>query len=522
MLDNAGRALVAISADTPLCLVPAMGNRHGLITGATGTGKTVTLQSLAETFSSLGVPVFLADVKGDLSGLARAGAPAGKLAERIEQLGLRQQGHTPLAFPVTFWDVFGQQGQPLRSTISEMGPLLLSRLLQLNEVQSGLLHLVFRVADDNGLLLLDMQDLRSMLQHVGEERERYRMVYGQISTTSIGAIQRALLRLEGEGGDRFFGEPALDIADLLHVDAAGRGNINILAADALMNAPQLYSCLLLWLLSELFENMPEVGDADKPRLVFFFDEAHLLFKDAPAALVEKIEQVVRLIRSRGVGVYFVSQNPADIPDAVLGQLGNRIQHALRAFTPREQKAVRAAAQSFRPNPAFEVEEAISQLGVGEALVSLLDTNGAPCVVERALIVPPQSQVGPLTEAERAAVLQTSVTAAKYAEELDRESACEILAARALMLQQAEAAVSQKKAADKAQQERLKEEARLAREARRQEREARQQERERAKNDILGNILGSVAKQTQRTITNTVGREIGKTVLRGILGGLFKR
>ena len=515
MLNIARQALVAVSAERPLCLVPGMGNRHGLITGATGTGKTVTLQTLAETFSALGVPVFLADVKGDLSGLAKAGLPEGKLAARIDALDLRRQGHVPQAFPVTFWDVFGRQGHPLRSTVSEMGPLLLARLLQLNEVQSGLLHLVFRVADDNGLLLLDMKDLRSMLQHVGEERERYRLRYGQISTASIGAIQRALLRLEEEGGDIFLGEPSLEIADLLCMDAAGRGHINILAADALINAPQLYSCLLLWLLSELFENMPEVGDTDKPRLVFFFDEAHLLFKDAPDALVEKIEQVVRLIRSRGVGVYFVSQNPADIPDTVLGQLGNRVQHALRAFTPREQRAVRAAAQSFRANPALDAEAVISQLGVGEALVSLLDADGIPCMVERALIAPPQSQVGALTAAERAALLQTSPLAAKYAVGADRESAHEILTARARMLQQAEAAVARKKIEDKAQRERLREEARLAREAHRQE-------RERAKNDILGNILGSLAKQTQRTVTNTVGREIGKSLLRGILGGLFKR
>lgn len=360
MLDQEKRALMALAGSREIFLEPRMGNRHGLVTGATGTGKTVTLQSMAETFSALGVPVFLADVKGDLSGLAKIGAPTGKVAERMAQLGLAARGFANQAFPVCFWDVFGKSGHPLRTTVSEMGPLLLSRLLNLNEVQSGIMHLVFRIADDAGLLLLDMKDLRSMVQHVGDERERYKNAYGQISTASVGAIQRGLLRLEEEGGDRFFGEPALDIMDLLQTDGQGRGVINILAADALMNAPRLYSSLLLWLLSELFERLPETGDADKPRLVFFFDEAHLLFDDAPPVLLQKIEQVVRLIRSRGVGVYFVSQNPADMPDSVLGQLGNRVQHALRAFTPREQKAVRAAAQSFRPNPAFDTVEAMGQ------------------------------------------------------------------------------------------------------------------------------------------------------------------
>ncbi|MDO5484125.1 MAG: DUF853 family protein, partial [Desulfovibrionaceae bacterium] len=502
MLDNRSQPLVAMSENRPLCLVPGMGNRHGLITGATGTGKTVTLQTLAESFSALGVPVFLADIKGDLSGLAKKGMPTGKVAARIDELGLRSMGYVNQAFPVTFWDVFGQAGQPLRTTVSDMGPLLLSRMLDLNEVQSALLHLVFRVADDNCLLLLDMKDLRSMLQHVGDERELYKTAYGQISTASIGAIQRALLRLEEEGGDRFFGEPALDIGDMLLLDGLGRGRINILAAEPLMNAPRLYSCLLLWLLSELFENLPEVGDTDKPRLVFFFDEAHLLFDDAPDALVEKIEQVTRLIRSRGVGVYFVSQNPADMPDTVLGQLGNRIQHALRAFTPREQKAVRAAAQAFRSNPAFTTGEVIGQLAVGEALVSFLDEGGAPHMVERALIIPPQSQVGPLSAPEREAVLQASSTAGKYTQSLDRESAYEHLMARARMLQQAEAAVAQKQAEARAEKVRLKEQAR-------QEREARRQQKAQAENDILGNILGSVAKQTRRTITNTIGREIGK-------------
>jgi len=513
VLDSNGQALIAMSPSAPLCLLPAMANRHGLITGATGTGKTVTLQTMAETFSSMGVPVFLADVKGDLSGLASAGTPAGKVAARIEELGLHGLGHASQAFPVTFWDVYGQKGQPLRTTVSEMGPLLLARLLDLNEIQSGLLHMVFRIADDAGLLLLDMKDLRSMVQHVADERQRYQTQYGQISPATAGAVQRALLRLEEEGGDRFFGEPALDLADMMRTDEQGRGQISILAADTLMHAPRLYSCLLLWLLLELFENLPEIGDTDKPRLVFFFDEAHLLFDDAPEALVDKIEQIARLIRSRGVGVYFVSQNPADMPDSVLGQLGNRVQHALRAFTPREQKAVRAAAQAFRPNPAFDTAEVIGQLAVGEALVSFLDEGGAPRMVERALIVPPQSQVGPISSSERAAIIQASPSAARYAQTVDRESAYELLTARAQMLQQAEVALARKKAAEQAEKDRLKEEQRL-------QREYRRQQKEQAQNDILGNILGSVTRQAQRTITNTVGREIGKSLLRGVLGGLL--
>lgn len=524
MLDKDRNALVAMAGSRELCILPAMGNRHGLITGATGTGKTVTLQSLAETFSALGVPVFMADVKGDLSGLARAGG-TGKAAERAAQLHLEALGYAPRSFPVCFWDVFGKSGHPLRTTVSEMGPLLLGRLLNLNDVQAGVLQLAFRIADDAGLLLLDMKDLRSMIQHVGEERDAYKTSYGQISTASVGAIQRALLRLEEEGGDVFFGEPALDIMDLLQTDADGRGIINILAAESLMNAPGLYSCVLLWLLSELFENLPETGDRDKPRLVFFFDEAHLLFDGISPALLQKIEQVTRLIRSRGVGIYFVSQNPADIPDSVLGQLGNRVQHALRAFTPREQKAVRAAAQAFRANPAFSTEEAIGQLGVGEALVSFLDDRGAPSMVERALVVPPESQVGPISAEERAAVMRRSLVAGVYDRAVDRESAYEILTARARERQAAEAAEAQRadaaRAVEAAERERRRQEAALRKtetEARR--REAAERKAQKGSGVDIGDIFGSVVKQTTRTVTTTVGREIGKTLLRGLLGGLF--
>ena len=412
----------------PLALLPALANRHGLITGATGTGKTVTLQVLAEGFSRIGVPTFVADVKGDLSGLAAPGSASPKLTERLTQLGL--DAPTWAASPVTFWDVFGEAGHPVRATISDMGPLLLSRLLSLNETQSGVLTLVFKVADDNGLLLLDLKDLRAMLQFAGEHGKRLKTEYGHVSAASVGAIQRALLALEAESGDQFFGEPMLDVQDLLQTGVDGRGMVNILAADRLLQAPKAYATFLLWVLAELFEQLPEVGDPEKPRLVFFFDEAHLLFTDAPDALIEKIEQVVRLIRSKGVGVYFVTQNPLDVPDRVLGQLGNRVQHALRAFTPRDQKAVRTAAETLRANPAIDTEAAIAELAVGEALVSCLDERGSPAVVERAWILPPASRIGPITDAERRAALDGSLVRGHYETSVDRESAYETLAARA--------------------------------------------------------------------------------------------
>src|SRR3989304_5086863 len=409
-------------------LLPKMANRHGLVAGATGTGKTVTLQLMAESFSKIGVPVFMADVKGDLSGICMPGSPNPKIDARIKQLGL--SGHSFSGCPVTFWDILGEQGHPLRTTISEMGPLLLSRLLNLNDTQSGVLSLVFKVADDNGLLLLDLKDLRAMLQHVADNATQLRAQYGNVSAASIGAIQRKLLPLEEQGADNFFGEPALNIDDLIQSDEKGHGVINILSAEKLIHSPKIYATFLLWLLSELFEQLPEVGDLEKPKLVFFFDEAHLLFSDAPKALLDKIEQVVRLIRSKGVGVYFVSQNPLDIPESVLGQLGNRVQHALRAFTPKDQKAVRTAAQTFRSNPALDTEIVITELGVGQALLSFLEENGAPSVVERALICPPQSQIGPITPEQRRKIIDGSVIFGHYEEAVDRESAYEILKRRA--------------------------------------------------------------------------------------------
>ncbi|MCD6735137.1 MAG: DUF853 domain-containing protein [Burkholderiaceae bacterium] len=420
--------LIARNDHAELCLLPAMGNRHGLVTGATGTGKTVTLQVLAERFSSIGVPVFAADVKGDLSGISQPGTLSPKLKERLDRLGFAVPGFA--GAPVALWDVYGEKGHPLRATVSDMGPLLLSRMLGLNDTQEGVLHLVFKIADERGLLLLDAKDLRAMLQYVGDNAREFTTEYGNVSAASIGAIQRGLLTLDQQGADRFFGEPMLNIADLMQTDAQGRGVVNVLAADRLLNAPKLYATFLLWLLSELFEQLPEVGDRDKPRLVFFFDEAHLLFSDAPKALLDKVEQLVRLIRSKGVGVYFVTQNPIDVPDTVLGQLGNRVQHALRAFTARDQKAVRATAETMRANPAFDTEKAITELGVGEALVSLLDEKGRPNMVERAFVAPPASRIGPITDAERAALIQGSMVAGIYDKVQDRESAYEMLKGRA--------------------------------------------------------------------------------------------
>lgn len=419
--------LIARNPETDLSLLPQLANRHGCITGATGTGKTVTLQVLAEAFSRLGTAVFLADVKGDLTGISQAGQPSSKLQERLKQHGLP----TPAwgSCPTVLWDVFGEQGHPVRATVSDMGPLLLSRMLELNDTQEGVLNLVFKVADDEGMLLLDMKDLRAMLQNVADRAGELRARYGNVSAASVGAIQRGLLALESQGGDRFFGEPMLDLADWIRTASDGRGIVNVLAADKLMQSPRLYAVFLLWMLADLYESLPEVGDPEKPKLVFFFDEAHLLFNDAPKALLDKIEQVVRLIRSKGVGVYFITQNPLDIPDVVLGQLGNRVQHALRAFTPRDQKAVRTAAQTMRPNPGLDLEAAITELGVGEALVSLLDEKGRPGVTQRAWMLAPASRIGPATEAERAALRAASPLGTKYDKPIDRESAYEALAAR---------------------------------------------------------------------------------------------
>ena len=419
--------LIARNAHTESVLLARLANRHGLITGATGTGKTVTLQKLAESFSSIGVPVFMADVKGDLSGISQTGRISEKLASALASRGISLP--EPLACPTTLWDVFGEQGHPVRATISDMGPLLLTRMLNLNDTQSGVLNLVFKIADDNGLLLLDMKDLRSMLAYVGEHAKEFTTEYGNISAASIGAIQRALLQIEQQGGDKFCGEPMLNIQDFMQT-ADSKGVINILAADKLLSSPRLYATFLLWMLSELFEQLPEIGDPDQPKLVFFFDEAHLLFNEAPKALIDRIELVVRLVRSKGVGVYFVTQNPLDIPDAVLGQLGNRVQHALRAFTPRDQKAVKATAQTMRPKAGLNIEAAITELAVGEALISFLDEKGRPTETERVFVVPPGSQIGPITPEQRSALRNNSLVAGVYEQMLDRESAYEVLKAKA--------------------------------------------------------------------------------------------
>jgi DNA helicase HerA-like ATPase len=419
--------LIAQNGKTQAFLLPELGNRHGLVTGATGTGKTVTLQKLAESFSRIGVPVFLADIKGDLTGISQPGRIEGRMAAAIQERGLPTP--EPLACPTTLWDVFGTQGHPVRATVSDMGPLLLARMLNLNETQAGVLQIVFRVADANGMLLLDLKDLRAMLQYVGENAKQFTTEYGNVSAASVGAIQRGLLQIESQGGDKFFGEPMLNIADFLQTDANGHGVVNILAADQLLNSPRLYATFLLWMLSELFETLPEIGDPEQPKLVFFFDEAHLLFDEAPKVLVERIELVVRLVRSKGVGVYFVTQNPLDIPDSVLAQLGNRVQHALRAFTPRDQKAVKATAETMRQKPGLDIATAITELAVGEALVSFLDAKGRPSVTERVYVLPPGSQVGVITPEQRKKLLAESVVAGVYEQTVDRESAYEKLKGR---------------------------------------------------------------------------------------------
>lgn len=536
MLTQEKTMLVGVSEDLELCLVPRMGNRHGLITGATGTGKTVTLQTLAEGFSALGVPVLLTDIKGDLAGISQKGNPVGGIAERIATLDLQRKGYANQSFPTCFWEVGASgRGHPLRTTVSDMGPLLLGRLLNLNDIQSGVLNMVFRIADEQGLLLLDFKDLRSMVGWVGDNRKDLTTEYGNIASATVGAIQRALLQLEDEGAEDLFGEPCLRMEDLLLNDLNGRGVINILTADKLMLKPRLYASVLLWLLSELYEQMPEQGDQDKPRLVLMFDEAHLLFSDMPPVLLEKVEQVVRLIRSRGVGVYFITQSPADIPESVLAQLGNRVQHALRAYTPRDRKALKAAADSFRPNPKFDTEEAISTLRTGEALVSLLDVKGAPSVVERALIVPPQSSLGAISDTQRAEILAASRLAGRYDTEIDRESAYEKLTLRVEAKLETERNVAAQRDAEKDAIAAAKHAPQLQKNAERQQKEAERQQKanereaqqhakqkakEEADSDIIGGIFRDVTRQAKRTVTNSIGREIGKTLIRGILGGLF--
>jgi len=494
-MDEAGQVLVGMAeGGQRLGLRLDRANRHGLVAGATGTGKTVTLQILAQGLSDAGVPVFAADVKGDLSGVAAAGTPGEKLLARAGKMGLDLQA---MAAPTVFWDLFGEKGHPIRATVSEVGPLLLARMLELNEVQEGVLTIVFRVADEEGLLLLDLKDLQAALGHVEANAAEISTRYGAVAKPSLAAIRRKLLVLEDQGAAIFFGEPALSLSDLMRVDGSGRGVVSILAADRLINSPRLYATFLLWLLSELFEELPEVGDPEKPRLAFFFDEAHLLFRDAPKPLLEKVEQVVRLIRSKGVGVYFVTQNPADIPDSVLGQLGNRIQHALRAYTPADQRGLRAAAQSFRTNPAFDTAEAIQALGVGEALVSLLDEKGAPCVVERALIRPPASRLGPLTEAERGGLMSTSPVRGLYDTAKDRESAHEVLAARAKV----RAAEAEAEAARPAPAPR----------------HSAPRARPRA-----GSSRQGMGEAFTKSVLRTVGSQIGREIVRGILGGMRRR
>ncbi len=475
-------------------LLPKMANKHGLIAGATGTGKTITMQGLAEGFSELGVPVFLADIKGDVSGVTQPGREHPKVAERVEIMHLDDFKFQ--SFPATFWDVFGEKGHPVRTTISDMGPLLLSRLLNLNDTQGGVLSLVFRVADDNGWLLLDLKDLRAMLKFVSDNAKEFRTLYGNVSAASVGAIQRRLISLEDQGGNQLFAEPVLNLDDLIQTDEEGRGIINMLDATTLMNSPQLYSTFLLWLMSELFEQLPEVGDPDKPKLVLFFDEAHLIFKDAPKVLLDKVEQVVRLIRSKGVGVYFVTQNPTDIPDSVLGQLGNRIQHALRAYTARDQKAVRAAAETFRDNPKLNTREVITELGVGEALVSLLDRKGRPGIVERTLIKPPKSQIGPIDKGQRLVLMSNSIVAGVYEKTVDRESAFEILAVRA---------------EERAKQQRAEEVA-VAQEKERKKNEKSKTGRKRQ------TVMEAFMKSAMRAVGSTVGRKLIRGVLGSLLGG----
>ena len=509
---------IAKSDALSLDLLSNLVNRHGCITGATGTGKTVTLQRMAQALSDIGVPVFMADIKGDLSGISKPGVLGEKMAKRLE--ALKQETPQWAGCPVTFWDVFGEQGHPVRATISDLGPTLLSRMLNLNDTQEGVLQLVFKIADDNGMLLLDIKDLRAMLQHVGDNAADYKTSYGNVSAASIGAIQRGLLTIEEQGGDHFFGEPMLNIDDLLQTDAAGKGVVNILAADKLMNAPRIYAVFLLWLLSELFENLPEVGDLDQPKLVFFFDEAHLLFAEAPKALLQKIEQVVRLIRSKGVGVYFITQNPLDIPETVLGQLGNRVQHALRAYTPRDQKAVKSAAETFRPNPAIDVAQVITELGVGEALVSFLDEKGTPQIVQRAFVLPPASQLGPITPVERLAARDNSIVAGVYEKEVDRESAYEKLNGRVANAGNARTGGSAAPAPGAP--------APMGRAPAPAPAPAQADSGGSIFGDVLGGIFGggsgkrdSAVQAMVKSAARSIGSQVGREIIRGVLGSILK-
>ena len=495
--------LIAKNTATLCELLPSLANRHGLITGATGTGKTVTLQTMAESFSNIGVPVFMADVKGDLTGISQAG----KVGEKMAAILQERQIDLPIsmACPVTLWDVFGEHGHPARATISDMGPLLLGRMLNLNETQAGVLNLVFKIADDNGMLLLDLKDLRAMLQYVGDNASDFTTQYGNVSAASVGAIQRGLLQIESQGADKFFGEPMLNISDFMQTDSSGKGVINILTADKLMNSPRLYATFLLWMLSELFEQLPEIGDPEKPKLVFFFDEAHLLFNEAPKVLVERIELVVRLVRSKGVGVYFVTQNPLDIPDAVLAQLGNRVQHALRAFTPRDQKAVKATAQTMRQKPGLDIETAITELAVGEALISFLDEKGRPCLTERVYVLPPGSQIGPITAEQRQALLENSLVAGVYEKAVDRESAYEKLRGRAAASAPAAGGAIGGGAAGQTESGGIMG----------------------GLKDVLfgttgprGGVHDGLAQTLAKSAVRTMGSAVGREIIRGVLGSIF--
>ncbi len=497
--------LVAKHGDTLCHLLPALANRHGLITGATGTGKTITLQKIAESFSSIGIPVFMADVKGDLTGVSQTGQLPDKVAKILKDRGL--DAPTPMQCPTTLWDVFGEQGHPVRATVSDMGPLLLARMLGLNETQAGVLNMAFKIADDNGLLLLDLKDLRAMLQYVGENAKQFTTEYGNVSAASVGAIQRGLLQIEEQGGDKFFGEPMLDINDFMQTEK-GKGVVNILAADKLLSSPRLYATFLLWMLSELYETLPEVGDLDKPKMTFFFDEAHLLFNEAPKVLLERIELVVRLVRSKGVGIYFVTQNPLDIPDSVLGQLGNRVQHALRAFTPRDQKAVQSAASTMRANPKLDVQTAITELGVGEALISFLDDKGRSSITERVFVLPPGSRIGPINADERKALQASSLVAGVYEKTVDRESAFEKLKGRAVASADAAAPASPAAGAPAAKQD--------------------------AGGGLLDGLKGAIfgstgprggkheglAESAARSAMRSVGSAVGREIVRGVLGSLL--
>ena len=535
-----GKIWVGSSGEEIVYIYPKMANRHGLIAGATGTGKTVTLKVLAESFSDAGVPVFLADVKGDLAGMCMFGTESDSIKKRIDEMGLAQYGFDFSSYPTTYWDIYGEKGMPLRATISEMGPLLLSRILDLNDTQSDILKIIFKIADDEGLLLLDTKDLRSMIQYVSDHAKDYAMEYGNMAKQSLAAILRAVVALEAEGGDKFFGEPAVSIADWLCTDCSGKGTIQVLDCQKLINNPTMYSTFMLWMMAELFETLPEAGDRAKPKMVFFFDEAHLLFENASKALLSKIEQVVKLIRSKGVGIYFITQNPADIPDGVLGQLGNKVQHALRAYTPKELKAGKAAAQSFRENPEFDTFEVLSQLGIGEALVSVLDEEGIPTVVKRCTILPPQSQMGALDDATRKSEIVNNLLYTKYTQELDRESAYELLTKKVAEAKEAAAAEKQRlkeeaaaekqrqKEAVAAEKQRLKEEE-AAKKAAEKETAAKQKKVQRAVKNVASSATGTIGREIGNTIGESVGGKFGKklggnvgaSLGRGLLSTLFK-